>query len=188
MVCVFFLCFRWDPLFMSGPKLLLDDYRSWIRSPVSATRSSGTTGVFPDVGLPVHYCSPRACWSPYADSGLYQLTIVGDETKYQKFTVKVYQYPRSTSLPESSSSSNCVTSSFVANNSTVNQIENNNNTELHQPSSDNIHCCGSVETVIRLALSALVSVATVAVLVYDIRSTRHELIRAEQTKHFISTV
>ncbi|XP_058617517.1 SLAM family member 9-like [Onychostoma macrolepis] len=33
-----------------------------------------------------------------------------------------------------------------------------------------IYCCGSTEAVIRLVLSALVGVATVAVLVYDIRS------------------
>ncbi|XP_043078926.1 uncharacterized protein LOC122327546 [Puntigrus tetrazona] len=34
------------------------------------------------------------------------------------------------------------------------------------------HCCGSTEAVIRLALSALVGVATVLLLVYDIRSRR----------------
>ncbi|XDV22802.1 hypothetical protein PO909_027615 [Leuciscus waleckii] len=34
------------------------------------------------------------------------------------------------------------------------------------------HCCGPTEAVIRLALSALVGVATVAFLLYDIRSTR----------------
>ncbi|XP_056095275.1 uncharacterized protein LOC130073727 [Rhinichthys klamathensis goyatoka] len=34
------------------------------------------------------------------------------------------------------------------------------------------HCCGSTEAAIRLALSALVGVATVAFLLYDIRSTR----------------
>ncbi|XP_016408730.1 uncharacterized protein LOC107740733 [Sinocyclocheilus rhinocerous] len=122
------------------------------------------------------------------DSGLYHLTVVGEETKYKSFNVTVYQYPWSTSSPESLSSSNCVTSSFVVNNSTVNQTENNNNTEHHQPSSDNIHCCGFNEAVIRLALSALVGVATVAVLVYDIRSTRHELIRTEETKHYHHTL
>ncbi|KAL1276777.1 hypothetical protein QQF64_036400 [Cirrhinus molitorella] len=67
--------FRWDPLFVSGPRLLLDDYRSWIRSPVSATRSSGTTGVFPDIGLSVHYCSPRACWSPCTGRGAGPLCV-----------------------------------------------------------------------------------------------------------------
>ncbi len=35
-----------------------------------------------------------------------------------------------------------------------------------------IYCCGFTEAVIRLVLSALVGVAAVAVLVYDIRSTR----------------
>ncbi len=37
-------------------------------------------------------------------------------------------------------------------------------------SQDHFHCCGVNEAVIRLALSALVGVAAVAVLVYDIRS------------------
>uniref|UniRef100_A0A673LI07 Ig-like domain-containing protein n=1 Tax=Sinocyclocheilus rhinocerous TaxID=307959 RepID=A0A673LI07_9TELE len=37
-----------------------------------------------------------------------------------------------------------------------------------------VHCCGSTEAVIRLVLSALVGVATVILLVYDIRSTRGE--------------
>ncbi|KAL1252062.1 hypothetical protein QQF64_019858, partial [Cirrhinus molitorella] len=37
-----------------------------------------------------------------------------------------------------------------------------------------VHCCGSTEAVIRLVLSALVGVATVILLVYDIRSRRAE--------------
>uniref|UniRef100_A0A8C1T8D2 Immunoglobulin domain-containing protein n=1 Tax=Cyprinus carpio TaxID=7962 RepID=A0A8C1T8D2_CYPCA len=39
---------------------------------------------------------------------------------------------------------------------------------------DSVHCCGSTEIVIRLVLSALVGVATVILLVYDIRSRRAE--------------
>ncbi|XP_048025522.1 uncharacterized protein LOC125254763 [Megalobrama amblycephala] len=117
-----------------------------------------------------------------SDSGLYKLTIVSEETKYKSFNVTVNESPQTTSSPDRSSSSNFVTSSFV-----VNQTENNNNTELHQPSSD-IHCCGFTEAVIRLVLSALVAVATVAVLVYDIRSTRSELINTEETKHYHQTL
>uniref|UniRef100_A0A672M8V5 Ig-like domain-containing protein n=1 Tax=Sinocyclocheilus grahami TaxID=75366 RepID=A0A672M8V5_SINGR len=37
---------------------------------------------------------------------------------------------------------------------------------------NSVHCCGSTEAVIRLVLSALVGVATVILLVYDIRSRR----------------
>ncbi|KAK9968937.1 hypothetical protein ABG768_027154, partial [Culter alburnus] len=37
-----------------------------------------------------------------------------------------------------------------------------------------VHCCGPTEAVIRLVLSALVGVATVILLVYDIRSRRAE--------------
>ncbi|XP_052394736.1 uncharacterized protein LOC127942807 isoform X1 [Carassius gibelio] len=40
--------------------------------------------------------------------------------------------------------------------------------------SDSVQCCGSTEAVIRLVLSALVGVATVILLVYDIRSRRAE--------------
>ncbi|XP_026113559.1 uncharacterized protein LOC113092161 [Carassius auratus] len=121
------------------------------------------------------------------DSGLYQLIIVGDETIYMSFNLTVYETPRSSTSSESSSSSNPVTSSSVVNKSTVNQTENNNSTEPHQPSSDKIHCCSFTEAAIRLVLSALVGVATVAVLVYDIRSTRSELIRTEETKHYHQT-
>ncbi|XP_039538337.1 uncharacterized protein LOC120486390 isoform X2 [Pimephales promelas] len=39
---------------------------------------------------------------------------------------------------------------------------------------DSAQCCGPTETVIRLVLSALVGVATVIILVYDIRSRRAE--------------
>ncbi|XP_039538339.1 uncharacterized protein LOC120486392 [Pimephales promelas] len=39
---------------------------------------------------------------------------------------------------------------------------------------NSVHCCGPTETVIRLVLSALVGVATVIILVYDIRSRRAE--------------
>ncbi len=53
--------------------------------------------------------------------------------------------------------------------------------------SDHIHCCGFSEAVIRLALSALVGVAAVAVLVYDIRSTRNELNRTEETGYLDQT-
>ncbi len=50
--------------------------------------------------------------------------------------------------------------------------------------SDHIHCCGFNETVIRLVLSALVGVAAVAFIVYDIRSRIiSELNRTEKTKY-----
>ncbi|XP_073700169.1 uncharacterized protein [Garra rufa] len=108
------------------------------------------------------------------DSGLYQLTIVSKETSYMNYDVTVY---------ERSSISNCMSSSCSVNNSTINWIEDANITE----SSDCIHCCGFTETVIRLVISALVGVAAVAVLVYDIRSTRSELNRTEENEYLYQT-
>ncbi|KAK7136741.1 hypothetical protein R3I93_016945 [Phoxinus phoxinus] len=118
------------------------------------------------------------------DSGLYKVSIISGETSYMSFNLTVYETPQSTSSSERSSSSNFFSSSCAVNNSTVAQTENNNITEL---SSGHIHCCGFTEAVIRLVVSALVGVATVAVLVYDIRSTRSELIREEETRHHCQT-
>ncbi|KAL0153212.1 hypothetical protein M9458_051481 [Cirrhinus mrigala] len=53
------------------------------------------------------------------------------------------------------------------------------NTELRHTCSDSVHCCGPTEAVIRLVLSALVGVATVILLVYDIRSSGAELDQAQ---------
>ncbi|XP_016392340.1 uncharacterized protein LOC107727088 [Sinocyclocheilus rhinocerous] len=113
------------------------------------------------------------------DSGLYKLTAISSETSYMSFNVTVYETPQSSITPGSSTSSN-----FVPSNLTINQTEDVNITVLHQPSSDHVHCCGFTETVIRLVVSALVSVAAVAFLVYDIRSTRSELNRTQETRHY----
>ncbi|XP_050951210.1 uncharacterized protein LOC127153936 [Labeo rohita] len=112
------------------------------------------------------------------DSGLYKATAISSETSYMSFNVTVYETPQSTTSSESSTSSNSVLSTL-----TVNQTEDINVTELHQPSSDHIHCCGFTETVIRLVVSALVSVAAVAFLVYDITTTTSELSKMQDTKH-----
>ncbi|KTG34746.1 hypothetical protein cypCar_00024922, partial [Cyprinus carpio] len=55
-----------------------------------------------------------------------------------------------------------------------NQTTHLNNTQLCQPCSESVHCCGVTEAVIRMVISALVGVATVAVLVYDIRPRKEE--------------
>ncbi|XP_059426076.1 uncharacterized protein LOC132160325 [Carassius carassius] len=105
------------------------------------------------------------------DSGLYKVTVFSSETSYKSFNVMVSETPQCSATPESSS--------FVSSN----QTENVNISELHQSSSDHFHCCGCTETVIRLVVSALVSMAAVAFLVYDIRSTRNELNRTDETSH-----
>ncbi|XP_073700649.1 uncharacterized protein [Garra rufa] len=74
------------------------------------------------------------------------------------------------------------TYSCVLNNPISNQTQHLDISKLCQPCSDSVHCCGSTEAVIRLVLSALVGVATVFFLVYDIRSRR-----AEQDQEHIHT-
>ncbi|XP_057182213.1 uncharacterized protein LOC130549072 [Triplophysa rosa] len=56
--------------------------------------------------------------------------------------------------------------------SSLNHTQHLNISQVCQPCPVCVECCGFTEAVIRLVVSALVGVATVAVLIYDIRSNR----------------
>ncbi|XP_050959405.1 uncharacterized protein LOC127160784 isoform X2 [Labeo rohita] len=81
---------------------------------------------------------------------------------------KSYIFTVKAQLPVSVISTDC-TSSSSGSHLISNQTQLLDISKLCHTCSDSVHCCGSTEAVIRLVLSALVGVATVILLVYDIR-------------------
>ncbi|XP_065122455.2 uncharacterized protein [Paramisgurnus dabryanus] len=93
--------------------------------------------------------------------------------------ISVSDLNNSISLPLEADYQDNNTYSCVLNNTIRNQTQHLNISEVCQPCSDHVHCCGFNEAVIRLVASVLVGVATVALLVYDIRSRRDEQKRSQ---------
>ncbi|XP_026054698.1 uncharacterized protein LOC113040616 [Carassius auratus] len=105
-------------------------------------------------------------------------TKIGDTGVYEvqsNNVRKCYIFTVNARLPVSNIISDCPSSSSGSHpNSIINQTQHLDISKLCHTCSDSENCCGSTRTVIRLVLSALVGVATVIVLVYDIRSRRAE--------------